>query len=861
MLRVHQSAVLWSLLLFALAICGAAIPARSEDGAAGWLRYAPVGGDGVCSQLPDEVVVAPSGPRAIAAADAAIVRSAAHELSRGLTSMCGHAVAFRDAPAAGDVLLMGTIGDVTAMLPGWHPAQIPGGEGYVFAETTSHGRRYVIVAGADARGTLYGAFALLAQVGQGRTISFHQTQTPVDAVRWVNQWDNLDGSIERGYAGRSIFFDGGHVRSDLSRAGDYARLLASVGINGCTINNVNASPEMLSPEMIAEVVRIADAFRPWGVRMSMSIDFSSPQAIGGLPTFDPLDPAVAAWWAKTVDAIYSQIPDFAGFVVKADSEGKPGPSQYGRSPAQAANVLARALKPHGGLVLYRGFVYNHHLDWTDLKADRAKAGYDNFSKLDGEFDDNVIIQIKNGPIDFQVREPASPLFAVLRKTNQAIELQITQEYLGQQRHLVYLVPMWKTTLDTDMRAENRPTPVKEIVEGKSFHRPMGGFVGVANVGLDANWVAHPLAMANLYGFGRLAWNPDLPSEEIANEWTRLTFGNDGMVDRTIDSMLMRSWPIYEDYTGPLGLGTLTDIVGAHYGPGIESAERNGWGQWLRADHQGIGMDRTVATGTGYIGQYPPELAKNYESLATCPDELLLFMHHVPYTHVLHSGKTVIQHVYDSHYEGADGAAELYVDWSTLKGRVDDERFDKVQGLLQYQAGHAIVWRDAVSRWFLRMSGIPDAKGRVGNYPDRVEAESMQLTGYTSVDVTPWETASRGKAVICKDTTCSAGSSFTGASGSYRIAVEYFDFHDGASTFSLQLNGKELAHWIANNALPTDKMNGSTSTRFLLPEPVSLKPGDKIEIVGYPDGPEPAPLDYISIVPADEASPATGAPKQ
>ena len=235
------------------------------------------------------------------------------------------------------------------MLPGWSPAQMPGREGYVFAETTSHGHRYVIVAGADARGTLYGAFALLAQVGQSRAIAFRQTLTPVDVIRWVNEWNNLDGSIERGYAGRSIFFDGGHVRADLTRAGDYARLLASVGINGCTINNVNASPQMLSPEMITEVARIADAFRPWGVRMSMSIDFSSPQAVGGLPTFDPLDPAVAAWWAKTVDAIYEKIPDFAGFVVKADSEGKPGPSQYGRSPAQAANGLARALKPrHGG---------------------------------------------------------------------------------------------------------------------------------------------------------------------------------------------------------------------------------------------------------------------------------------------------------------------------------------------------------------------------------------------------------------------------------------------------------------------------------------------------------------------------------
>jgi len=849
------------LLLAAFVLCGSARSGWSEDGSAGWLRYAPLTGQSAsvaCSKLPSEVIMVSA-----ASAPDELLRSAGAELARGLGSMCGRTVRSSASVPDADALIVGTVSAVETRLKGWRPEPMPGPEGYAFAETAAHGHHYIIVAGADARGTLYGAFALLSQVGQARgtSLNLHQAETPADAVRWVNQWDNLDGSIERGYAGRSIFFDNGHVRAELSRAGEYARLLASVGINGCTVNNVNAAPRILAPETIDEVARIADAFRPWGVRLSMSIDFSSPQTVGGLTTFDPLDPQVSVWWSKTVDAVYAKIPDFAGFVVKADSEGKPGPSQYGRSPAQAANVLARALKPHGGLVLYRGFVYNHHLDWRDMKADRAKAGYDNFSNLDGTFEDNVIIQIKNGPIDFQVREPASPLFAALRKTNQAIELQITQEYLGQQRHLVYLVPMWKTTLDTDMRAEGRSTPVKEIVEGKSFHRPIGGFVGVANVGLDANWVAHPLAMANLYGFGRLAWNPDLSSEQIVDEWTRLTFGNDAFVDSTIEGMQMRSWHLYEDYTGPLGLGTLTDIIGTHYGPGIASAEGNGWGQWIRADHEGVGMDRTIATGTGYIGQYPPELAKLYESLDTCPDELVLFMHHVPYTHVLHSGKTVIQHIYDSHYEGAAGAAQLFVDWTTLKGRIDDERYDKVLQLQQYQAGHAIVWRDAISMWFLRMSGIPDAKGRVDNYPDRVEAESMQLRGYTPIDVMPWETASGGKAVVCNEAQCSADATFTGAAGKYRVSIEYFDFHHGVSTYALQLNGRPIVHWVADNTLPTDKMNGSTSTRYLVPEPIELKPGDTLEIVGHPDSPEPAPVDYLSIVPEGKASPATGVLQQ
>ncbi len=405
-------------------------------------------------------------------------------------------------------LVLGTTAEIHAAFPQVDTGAAPTTEGFTLLSLRPQSSLLVI--GADPRGILYGTFRLLEKLATQQDLShLRDTESPAAPIRWVNQWDNLDGSIERGYAGRSIFFDQGSVREDLGRAGDYARLLASVGLNGCTVNNVNSDLKMLTPEMIRQIARIADAFRPWGVRLSLSVDLSSPKAIGGLNTFDPLDPAVIAWWQSRVDLVYAQIPDFAGFVVKADSEGRPGPSQYGRSPAQAANVLARALKPHGGLVLYRGFVYNHHLDWTDLKADRARAGYDNFHSLDGQFEDNVVIQVKHGPIDFQVREPVSPLFSALRNTNQAIELQVTQEYTGQQRHLVFLVPMWKQVLDFDLRAENRSTPVKEIVAGKSFHRPLGGFVAVANVGLDTNWLAHPLAMANLYGFGRLAWNPDI----------------------------------------------------------------------------------------------------------------------------------------------------------------------------------------------------------------------------------------------------------------------------------------------------------------------------------------------------------------
>jgi alpha-glucuronidase len=500
--------------------------------------------------------------------------------------------------------------------------------------------------------------------------------------------------------------------------------------------------------------------------------------------------------------------------------------------------------------MYRAFVYNHHLDWRDAKADRALAGYDNFHALDGKFAANVILQIKNGPIDFQVREPVSPLFAAMRHTAQAIELQVTQEYTGQQRHVVFLPPMWKTTLDTDMRADNRSTPVKEIVEGKSFGQSTGGFVAVVNVGMDANWLHHPMAMANLYGYGRLAWNPNLSSDSIAEEWTRLTWGENPRVDRVIEPMLLGSWHAYESYTGPLGLGTLTDIVGPHYGPGIESAERNGWGQWIRADHGGVGMDRTVATGTGFIGQYPPQLAAQYESLATCPDALLLFFHHVPYTYRLRSGKTVIQHIYDSHYEGAAAAASYGDEWRKLRGLIDPERYEETLRLLEYQGGHAIVWRDAVSEWFFRMSGVADERGRVGHHADRIEAESMQAVGYHAVDVVPWETASQGRAMVCSAAPCSLTTTLQEPAGRYDIAVQYFDLRNGVSHYSLVLNNQIVGQWAADDALPPAaddaKLDGHTSTRFTV-RGIALKPGDGLRLEAQPEGGEAAPVDYIEIV--------------
>ena len=535
-----------------------------------WLAYKPV----------QAAIVFPGGiPDTVIKIGKSILQdSAAEELEVGWKNMLHHEPRFvREESGDGRrEVVIGTQAEINS----WRPHPTPTGSLKPDGYRLYWDKNALVIEGGGDRGVLYGTFALLRAIaGQQSLGKLNEESAPWAAIRWTNEWDNPNGTIERGYAGPSIFFENGKVRADLSRAAAYARLLSSAGIDGCTINNVNADLSLLRAENLHEVARIADVFRPYGVRLSLSVDMSSPQVIGGLKTFDPLDSDVIAWWKAKMDEIYEVIPDFAGVVIKADSEGRVGPSKYGRTQSNAANVVARALKPHGGVVLYRGFVYNNHLDWQDRKADRARAGYDNFHPLDGKFDDNVVVQIKYGPIDFQVREPASPLLAGLPHTNEAIELQITQEYTGQQRHLVYLVPMWKQTLDADMRASASatPLPVKLLVSGHTTateRHTQGGFVGVSNVGTDG-WLGNPLALANLYGFGRLAWDPSMSAAAIIDEWTRLTFGNDEQVRTTINKLQLDSWHIYESYTGPLGIGTLTDVVGAHFGPGVESAERNG----------------------------------------------------------------------------------------------------------------------------------------------------------------------------------------------------------------------------------------------------------------------------------------------
>jgi alpha-glucuronidase len=813
--------------------------AAAENGEDAWLRYATL--DSKSAQQYE-----PLPASTVLLGDSVVLKNAQAELIRGLRGMLGRTLRADSQLPKGPAIILGTLPDIQKVDPAFQPPQELKADGFWMTSARVHGFPDIVLAGANDRGVLYAVFALLSKVAQEESLAaINDYQQPYSSIRWVDQWDNPNGTIERGYGGPSIFFENGSVRADLTRAGEYARLLASVGINGCNINNVNADLSTLKDDFIPQLARVADVFRPWGVKLSISVDLSSPKAIGGLDTFDPLDPKVVAWWQRKVDDIYKQIPDFGGFTVKADSEGRLGPSSYGRTPADAANLLARALQPHGGVLFYRAFVYNHHLDWTNPKNDRARAAYDIFHPLDGKFENNVVIQIKNGPIDFQVREPASPLFAGLEKTSQVMEVQVAQEYTGQQRHLCFLPPMWKEVLDFDMHANGGNTPVKDLIAGKTFHHALGGMVAVVNVGMDPTWLGSHLAMANLYGYGKLAWNPNLSAKAIVEEWSRLTFGNSPIVISTITSLQLASWPTFEEYSGPLGLQSLTNITGPHYGPGVESSENNGWGQWHRADHEGVGMDRSVSTGTGYAGQYPPAVTKIYESVATTPDNLLLFFHHVPYTYKLHSGKTVIQYLYDSHYEGADRTREFVQQWKSLKAFVDEQRYNEILEAFKYQEGHAIVWRDAITNWFARESGIADAKGRVGHYPDRVEAEAMQLTGYKPIEITPWENASGGKGVECAEKTCSASFKFTRPAAWYEIDVQYFDQPRGDAKFRLYINDQLVDEWIANDHLPARALGGDSSTRRWIPG-LALRPGDMVRLEGFPAEGDPAAVDYVTI---------------
>ncbi|WP_289629281.1 alpha-glucuronidase [uncultured Muribaculum sp.] len=549
-------------------------------------------------------------------------------------------------------------------------------------------KKGLVLSANNDLGLLYGSYALLRDNAAGKAIALRE-ETPAYNVRVLNHWDNLDGTIERGYSGHSIW-NWDELPDVVSpRYREYARANASVGINGVVLNNVNASSKILSAEYLAKVAKIADVFRPYGIKVYLSANFAAPMQLGGLKTADPLEPEVAAWWKAKADEIYKLIPDFGGFLVKANSEGQPGPCDFDRTHAEGANMMARALKPHGGIVMWRAFVY------SPADADRAKQAYIEFQPLDGKFDDNVIVQIKNGPIDFQPREPYSPLFGAMPQTDQMVEFQVTQEYLGHSNHIAYLAPMWTEFFDYVS-----PSSLKAIA-------------GVANVGNDTNWTGHPMAQANWYAFGRLAWNPQLSSEEIIDEWMPMTLNYPENTPKEVTDglkkMMLNSREAVVDYMMPLGLHHLF-AFGHHYGPEPWCDIKGGRPDWMppyyhRADSAGLGFNRS-SSGSNAVAQYPAQLAKKLDNINTCPEEFILWFHHVPWDFKMKSGATLWQELCNRYQSGVESVETMQRQWTAAKPYIDPELWNDVNERLMTQARDANWWKEGCLLYFQQFSGMP-----------------------------------------------------------------------------------------------------------------------------------------------------------
>lgn len=570
----------------------------------------------------------------------------------------------------------------------------------------------ITLSASDENGLLYGVFELLRYISMEKSLAgIRVSEKPSNPFRMYNHWDNMDGSIERGYSGKSFFFEKEKVVVN-ERTRDYCRLIASVGINAVVINNVNVvgpATYLITERYMDKVKEMADLFAGYGIKLFLSLNFAAAIELGGPNSADPLEPVVISWWEQKIAEVYAKIPNLGGFLVKADSEGRPGPFTYGRTQADGANMLADIIKPYGGIIIWRCFVYNCQQDWRDYKTDRARAAYDNFIQMDGDYHDNVILQIKNGPMDFQVREPISPLLGGLKKTNQMLEVQVAQEYTGHQIDVCYLIPMFKEILSFKTYCAEENDTIADVISGRTLGNKNTGFAAVVNTGNDKNWTGNDLAGANFYGFGRLAYNIELTAEEIAEEWIRQALSNDTEVVEKVLKILIESRTTYEKYTTPLGIGWMV-TPHVHYGPSVDGYEYSRWGTYHRADHLGMGVDRTNK-GTGYAQQYYEPNASMYNSMETCPEELLLFFHHVPYTYTLKSGKTLIQHIYDTHFEGVEEVEAMIASWATLKDKVDEEIFAVVTERFNRQLLNAKEWRDQVNTYFYRKSGIADEKGR------------------------------------------------------------------------------------------------------------------------------------------------------
>jgi alpha-glucuronidase len=669
-LRERLPALLLAMLVGSIACT----PAKAEDGYRLWLRYPAV------ASATSQIIV----PSRSAMIDAAVA-----ELERGLAGRVPRVA-----------LAIAADPQVTALSL---PTRDLGEEGYLIRSVTLAGQPTILVTSATDRGLLYGAFALLRHLDSGGTAdAIALRSTPRIRHRILNHWDNLDGFVERGYAGQSLW-DWGTLpdyRDPLYT--DYARANASIGINGTVLNNVNAKSDSLTAPYLAKAAALADMFRPYGIRVYLSARWTAPVDLGGLKTGDPLDPQVAAWWKAKADEIYRLIPDFGGFLVKANSEGQPGPGDYGRTHAEGANMLAAALAPHGGIVMWRAFVY------ADTNPeDRAKQAYSEFKPLDGRFASNVVVQVKNGAIDFQPREPFHPLFGAMPKTPLFPELQITKEYLGQGTSLAYLAPLFEEVLDADTMAKGKGTTVARIADGSAEGHRLTGLVGVANIGRARDWTGSSFNQANWYAFGRLAWDSNLSSLDIAREWVAQTFTTERPIVNRIVEMMMGSREAVVNYTGALGLAHLMG-TGHHYGPApwVADLGRPEWNPayYHRADREGIGFDRT-ASGSNAISQYAPPVAARYARPETTPVEQLLWFHHLPWSYEIRGGMTVWHALLASYDAGVAQVRKMRESWEMVQDHIDRERWQKIDALLAIETRDAQLWRDASIAYWMSINGL------------------------------------------------------------------------------------------------------------------------------------------------------------
>lgn len=669
----------------ALALLASSAAVRADDGYALWLRYDPLPAAAAARECPQLQRVVPYGhdPRVI---------TATHELDRAIAGLLHTAPHGRIDRRRGEVVL-GTADDLKkAGVSGISTTGL-GPEGYLIRSISAPGGRTLVVTGNSGAGVLYGTFALIREMQFGHRLdNLNLRSTPAYPLRMLDHWDNLDRTVERGYAGPSIW-DWASLPKVSERYVDYARADASIGINGVVLNSVNADPRILTSEYLAKVAAVADVLRPYAIRVYLSARFSSPVDVGHLKSADPFDPQVRSWWSDKTDEIYRLIPDFGGFLVKANSEGEPGPWDYHRTQADGANVIAAALAPHGGTVLWRAFVY------AATKEDRAKQAYDEFKPLDGKFRSNVIVQVKNGPIDFQPREPFSPLFGQMRHSKVGLEVQLTREYLGGTDGIAFLAPMWSEVLNSDTCSPRCGTPVKSTINLMA---------GVANVGGDRDWAGSNFNQANWYAFGRLAWNPSLSPQQIAGEWIGMTWTSDSRAVKAITAMMVRSREAAVDYMTPLGLVHQFQND-HHYGPAPWScsfAQAN-WNPcyYNKADARGIGFDRTK-TGSNAVAQYAPAVADTFASLATIPDKNLLFFHHLPWTYEMRSAQTLWHALIDDYDRGVREVEANRHEWQSLRPFIDAKRFDAVSADLDRQVLEARWWRDASIAYWQSLSKLP-----------------------------------------------------------------------------------------------------------------------------------------------------------